>query len=91
MITLQRLLVAGSIPGVVINVSHWRNSFGRSMVLGSTLPLTGLSNELDKRGRYVGLKTLQHSCAYYLKIWEYEVPESPRACPVIDLPLPLTS
>ena len=91
MIKLQRLLVAGSIPDVVINVSHWRNSFGRSLFLGSRLPLTGLINGLDKRGRYVGLKTLQHSCADYLKIWESEVPESPRACPGFDLPLPLTS
>jgi len=35
--------VAGSIPDGVIGISHWRNPFGRTTVLGSTQLLTEMS------------------------------------------------
>ena len=35
--------VAGSIPDGFTWIFHWRNSHGRSMFLGSTQPLTGMS------------------------------------------------
>jgi hypothetical protein len=35
--------VAGSIPDVVIGIFHWHNPSGRTMVLGSTKPLTEIS------------------------------------------------
>jgi len=34
-----------------------------------------------KGGRYVGLTTLPHSCADYLKIWAPQLPGNLRACP----------
>jgi len=36
--------VAGSIPDVVIGIFHWHNPSGRTMALGSTQPLTEMSN-----------------------------------------------
>ena len=35
--------VAGSIPHVVTGIFHWQNPSGRTMVLGSTQPLTEMS------------------------------------------------
>jgi len=34
----------GSIPDGVIGICHWRNTSGRAMSLGSTQPLTEISN-----------------------------------------------
>jgi len=53
--------VAGSIPDGVIDIFHRHNPSGRTMVLGSTQPLTEMSTRNipgDKGGRCVGLKTL---------------------------------
>jgi hypothetical protein len=38
-----RWKVAGSIPDGVIGIFRWHNPFGRTMVLGSTQPLTEMS------------------------------------------------
>jgi hypothetical protein len=35
--------VAASIPDGVTGIFHWHNRFGRTMALGSTLPLTEMS------------------------------------------------
>jgi hypothetical protein len=35
--------VAVSIPDGVIGIFHWHNRFGRTMVLGSTQPLTDMN------------------------------------------------
>jgi len=35
----------------------------------------------DKRGWYVGLTTIPHSCADCLGIWELQPPGTLRACP----------
>jgi hypothetical protein len=82
--------VAGSVPDIVIGVSHWRNPSCRSVTLGSTQPLTGMSKGIGKCGRCVGLTTWQHSCADYLEILEPQQPGNLRACPGFDLSLPFT-
>ena len=54
--------VEGSIPDGVIRIFHWPNPSGRTMVLGSTQPLTEMSTMgiscVDKGGRCVGLTKL---------------------------------
>ena len=82
--------VAGSIPDIFIGVSHWRNPSGRSVALGSTQPLTGMSKGIGKSGRCVGLTNWQHSCADYLEILEPQQPGNLRDCPRFDLSLPFT-
>ena len=82
--------VAGSIPDIVIGVSHGRNPSGRSVALGSTQPLTGMSKGIGKGGRCVGLTIWQHSCANYLEIWEPQQPGTLRACPGFELLLPFS-
>jgi hypothetical protein len=75
--------VAGSIPDGVIGIFHWHNPSGRTMVLGSTQPLTEMSTRnisWGKGGRCVGLTTLPPSCADCLKIWEPQSPGTVRAC-----------
>jgi hypothetical protein len=66
--------VTGSIPGCAIGVSLWHNPSGRTLVLGSTQPLTEMSTRntswWGKGGRCLGLTTLPHSCAYCLEILE---------------------
>jgi hypothetical protein len=76
--------VAGSIPDGVIGIFHWHNPSGRTMILGSTQPLTEMSTRnifWGKGGRCVGLTTLSPSCADWLKIWEPQPPGTLRACP----------
>ena len=46
--------VAGSIPHDVIGIFHWHNSSGRTMTLGSTQPLTEMSNRNFLGGRAAG-------------------------------------
>jgi hypothetical protein len=63
--------VAGSIPDGVIGIFHWHIPSGRTMVLGSTQPLTEMSTRLfpeGKGGRCVRLTTLPSSCAACLEI-----------------------
>jgi hypothetical protein len=59
---------------------------GRTMVLGSTQPLTELSTRnisegggAGKGGRFLGATTLPPSCADCLEIWEPELPGNLRA------------
>jgi hypothetical protein len=77
--------VTGSIPDVVIGFFHRRNPSGRTMVLGSTQPLTEISTRIYflgvKGGRCLRLTTLSPSCADCLEIWEPEPPGTLRACP----------
>jgi hypothetical protein len=75
--------VAVSIPNGVIEIFHWHNSSGRTMVLGYAQPLTEMSTRniyWGKGGRCVGLTTLPPSCADCLKIWEPQPPGTLRAC-----------
>ena len=68
----------------VITIFHWHNPFGRTMVLGSTQPLTEMSTRNTswvKGGRCVGLTTLPPSCANCLEIWEPQTPQTLTACP----------
>jgi hypothetical protein len=67
---------------------HWifylHNPSGRTMALGSTQPLTEMSNRnisWGKGGRCLGLTSLLPSCADCLKIWEPQTPGTLRACP----------
>jgi hypothetical protein len=52
---------------------------------GSIQPPTEMSNQEHflgvKGGRFVGLTTLQPSCAECLEIWEPQPPGTLRACP----------
>jgi len=60
------------------------NPSGRTMVLGSTQPLTEMSTRnisWGKGGRCAGLTTLPPSCADCLEIWEPQPPGTLRACP----------
>jgi hypothetical protein len=62
---------------------------GRTLALGSTQPLTEMSNyqEYLLRGkgcRFVGLTTLPHSCADCFEIWEPQPPGTLRACPGME-------
>jgi hypothetical protein len=53
--------VAGSIPDGVIGIFHWHYPSDRTLALGSTQPLTEMSNRSiswGKRGRCVRLTTL---------------------------------
>jgi hypothetical protein len=62
--------VASSIPDGVIGTFHWHNPSDRTMVLGSTQPLTEMSTRSlpgGKGGRCVGLTTLPSSCAVVKK------------------------
>jgi hypothetical protein len=75
--------VAGSVPDVVTGIFHWHNPSGRTMVLGSTQSLTEMSTRnifWGKGDRCVGLTTLPLSCADCLKIWDPQLPRTPRAC-----------
>jgi len=45
--------VAGSIPNGITGIFHWITPFGRTMVLGSTQPLT----EMSTRDIFWGVKT----------------------------------
>jgi hypothetical protein len=65
--------VAGSISDGIIGIfhRHTRIPSGRTMVLGSTQPLTEMSTRKiswGKGGRCIGLTTLSPSCADFLKI-----------------------
>jgi hypothetical protein len=71
--------VAGSISDGVIGIFHWHYPSGRTMVLGSTQPLTGILPG-GKGGRCLGLTTLPLACAASLKIWEPLPPGTLRAC-----------
>jgi hypothetical protein len=42
-VVAQLVQVAGSIPDDAIGFFHWHNPIGRTMVLGSTQPLTEMS------------------------------------------------
>ena len=63
--------VAGSIPGCVMVIFHWHNPYGRTMVLGSTQPVTEMSTRCiswgGKGGRCIRLTTLPPSCAVVMK------------------------
>ena len=65
--------VAGSIPDGVIGIFHWNNPSGRTMALGLNQPLTEMSA--------IGLKTLPHSCADCLEIWEPQPSGTFWTCP----------
>jgi hypothetical protein len=78
--------VASSIPDGIIGIFQWLNPSSRTMVLGSTQPLTEMStNNIswgDKGGRCVRLTTLPPSCTDYVwNLWEPEPPAALRACP----------
>jgi len=75
---------AGSISDDVIEIFHWHNPSGDTMALGLTHPLKGMSIRAiswSKGGRFVGLKTLSHSCADCLQIWEPQPPGTLRNFP----------
>ena len=75
--------VAGSIPDGVIGMFHLHNPSGRTMVLGSTQPLTQMSTRnisWGKGGRCVRL-TLPPSCADCHAIWEPQHLGTLRASP----------
>ena len=69
-------MVAGSIPDGVIGIFHWHNPSGRTVALGSTQPLTGLT-------------TLPPSYADCLEIWEAQPPGTLWAWNEIALPFAL--
>jgi hypothetical protein len=79
--------VACSIPNGVIEIFHWHNPSGRTMVLR----VDSASNRNDyqecllvgKGGRCVGLTTLPPSRADCLEIWEPEPAATLRACPCL--------
>ena len=77
--------VAGSIPDRVIGIFHWHNPSGRTMALGLTQPLTGMSTRNTSlgagRGRCVGLTNLSPSCTDCLEIWASQPPGTLKACP----------
>jgi hypothetical protein len=80
--------VAGSIPDGV-GIFHWHNPSGRTVVLGSTQPLTEMSTRnisWGKDGRFIGLTTLPPSCADSPKIWKPQPAGTLRACNGIALP-----
>jgi hypothetical protein len=85
--------VAISIPDCVTGTFHWHNPSGRSLVLGSTQPLTEMSNRNiswgGKGAQCVGLTTLPPSCVDCLEIWEPQPPGTLSACTRIALPLTL--
>jgi len=62
---------------VVTAVFHCHNPSGRTIVLGSTQPLT----EMSKGIRCLWLTTLPPSCADCLEISEPQTPGTLRACP----------
>jgi len=70
---------------VSLDFFRWHYPSSRTMVLGSTQPLTG--NEYQeyflggKGGRFLGLTTLPPSCADCLEMWEPQLPGTLRACP----------
>jgi hypothetical protein len=76
--------VASSIPDGVTGIFYRHNPSGRTIALGLTQPLTGLSNRNNswgKGGRRVGLTTLPPSCGDCLEIWEPQPPGTLRGCP----------
>jgi hypothetical protein len=77
--------LSGSILDGFIGHSRGHNSSSLTMVLGSTQPLTEMSNlprmfSGGKGGRCIGLTTLPPSCADCLKIWDPQPPGTLRAC-----------
>jgi hypothetical protein len=89
--------VAGSIPDGDIGLFQWHNPAGRTMALGSTQPLTGMSTRCiswGKGGRCVRLTTLLPSCAVVMKSGNLNClePSGPlQACNETALPyLPLS-
>jgi hypothetical protein len=65
-------------------------SSGRTVVLGSSQPLTNEYQEYflgGKGGQCVGLTNLSPSCADCLEIWESQHPGTLRASTGISLPL----
>ena len=72
----------GSIPDDVTGIFHWHNPSDRTMTLGSTQLLTGVSTRNTswggKGGRCVGLATVPPKCAYCLEIWEPQPPGTLR-------------
>jgi hypothetical protein len=89
-------MIASSIPddvtGLLLCNEH--NPSGRTIVLGSTQPLTEMSSRnisWGKGGRCVGL-ILPFSCADFIEILDPQPPGTLRVCKVcngIALPLPL--
>jgi len=77
--------VVGSIRNGVIEIFHWHNLSGYTMALGSTQPLTEMSNRNiswgGKGGQCIGLTTLPSSCADCLETWEPQPSGSLRSCP----------
>ena len=69
---ITRRKVAGSIPNGITEIFHWRNSFCRTTVLGSTHPLKEVSTMNTSRG--LGLTTLTHSGVDCLEILEPQNP-----------------
>jgi hypothetical protein len=66
-----------------IGIFHWHNPSGRTLVLGSSQPLTEMSTRnisWGKGGRCVGLTTLPPSCADCLKVWEPRPPGTLKGC-----------
>ena len=64
--------VAGSIPREVIRTFHWLKPSGHTMALGSTQPLTEISQWYFlgcKSGRWLRLTTLSPTWANCLEIW----------------------
>jgi hypothetical protein len=59
--------VAGSIPDEVTGFFNCPNSSSRTMALGSTQPLTDMSNRILQGGRRVGLTTLPPSASWFCK------------------------
>jgi hypothetical protein len=68
-------------PDSVIRIFHLHNPSGRTMVLGSTQPLTEMSTRnvsWGEGGRCVELITLLPKCVDCLKIWEPQPPGTLR-------------
>jgi len=76
--------IVGSIPDGVIWTFHWHNPPCRTMTLGSTQPLTEISNRNIswgvKGGRCLELTVLPPLCADRFEIWERETPGTLWIC-----------
>jgi hypothetical protein len=78
-----RRKAAGSVPDGAIGIFHGHNPSGRAMALGSTQPLTEMSNRNISWGvkaAGVGLTTLQRTFANCLEVCEPQSPGALRAC-----------
>jgi hypothetical protein len=64
-----------------VRIFHLHNPSGRTMVLGSTQPMTEMSIPgMFPEGRCVGMTTLPPSCADSLKILEPQPSGTAKAC-----------